>query len=133
MTKKIIETPNAPQAIGTYSQAIKVNETVYLSGQIPLDPKTMELVEGDISVHIRQVFDNLSAVAKASGGQLADIVKLTVYLTNLADFSVVNQVMSEYFKAPYPARAVVGVSALPKGVAIEMDAIMIIDDESYHY
>ncbi|MCK5728387.1 MAG: RidA family protein [Methylococcales bacterium] len=133
MTKKIIETPNAPQAIGTYSQAVKVNETVYLSGQIPLNPKTMELVEGDISIHIKQVFDNLSAVAKASGGHLADIVKLTIYLTNLADFSVVNQVMSEYFKAPYPARAVVGVSALPKGVLIEIDAIMIIDDESYHY
>ncbi|MCK5871811.1 MAG: RidA family protein [Methylococcales bacterium] len=133
MNKTTIKTNQAPQAIGTYSQAIKVNETVYLSGQIPLDPKTMELVEGDISVHIRQVFDNLSAVAKASGGQLADIVKLNVYLTNLADFSIVNKVMTEYFEAPYPARAVVGVSALPKGVAIEMDAIMIIDDESYHY
>ncbi|MCK4493487.1 MAG: RidA family protein [Methylococcales bacterium] len=133
MIKKIIETPNAPQAIGTYSQAIKVNETVYLSGQIPLDPKTMERVTGDISIQIRQVFDNLSAIAKASGGRLTDIVKLNVYLTKLADFSMVNEVMSEYFDVPYPARAVVGVSALPKGVAIEIDAIMVIDDESYHY
>ncbi|MFW5443748.1 MAG: RidA family protein [Methylococcaceae bacterium] len=126
MTKTIIETNNAPQAIGTYSQAVKVNDTVYLSGQIPLRPETMEVVEGDISVQIRQVFDNLKAVAEAAGGNFFDIVKLNVFLTDLSHFPIVNEIMSEYFEKPYPARAAVGVSALPKGVAVEMDAVMII-------
>jgi len=126
MTKTIIETNNAPQAIGTYSQAVKINDTVYLSGQIPLVPETMEIAEGDISDHIRQVFDNLKAVAEAAGGNFFDIVKLNVFLTDLSDFPIVNEIMSEYFTKPYPARAAVGVSALPKGVAVEMDAIMVI-------
>jgi reactive intermediate/imine deaminase len=126
MTKIIIETNKAPQAIGTYSQAVKVNDTVYLSGQIPLLPETMEIVEGDISVQIRQVFDNLKAVAEAAGGNFFDIVKLNVYLTDLTHFPVVNEIMSEYFEKPYPARAAVGVAALPKGVAIEIDGVMII-------
>ena len=126
MTKTIIETDKAPQAIGTYSQAIKVNDIVYLSGQIPLVPETMEIIEGDISVQIRQVFDNLKAVAVASGGDSFDIVKLNVFLTDLADFPIVNEIMSEYFSQPYPARAAVGVVALPKGANVEMDAIMVI-------
>ncbi len=129
MTKTIIETNHAPQAIGTYSQAVKVNDTVYLSGQIPLVPETMEIAEGDISDHIRQVFDNLTAVAEAAGGNFFDIVKLNVFLTDLSDFPIVNEIMSEYFATPYPARAVVGVAALPKGVAVEMDAIMVIREE----
>ena len=124
MTKTIIETDKAPQAIGTYSQAIKVNDIVYLSGQIPLVPETMEIVEGDIAAQIRQVFENLKAVAEASGGDFFDIVKLNVFLTDLANFPVVNEIMGEYFSQPYPARAAVGVSALPKGVSVEMDAIM---------
>ena len=128
MTKTIIETNKAPQAIGTYSQAIKVNQTVYLSGQIPLVPETMEIVEGDISVQIRQVFNNLKAVTEASGGDFFDIVKLNVFLTDLADFPIVNEIMSEFFSQPYPARAAVGVAALPKGVNVEMDAIMFIRD-----
>ena len=124
MTKKTIKTDQAPKAIGTYSQAVKVDQTVYLSGQIPLSPKTMEVVSGDITTHTRVVFDNLSAVAKASGGSLADIVKLNVYLCDLNNFAVVNKVMAEYFDEPYPARAALQVSALPKGVDIEIDAIM---------
>jgi reactive intermediate/imine deaminase len=124
MAKQIIETDRAPQVIGTYSQAVKFNDTVYLSGQIPLDPQTMALVEGDISVQVRRVFDNLQAVAQAAGGELADIVKLNVYLTDLAHFPLVNEIMSEYFTLPYPARAAVGAAALPKGAAVEMDAIM---------
>lgn len=126
MTKKIIQTNKAPQAIGTYSQAVKFEDTVYLSGQIPLVPETMEIAEGDISDHIRQVFENIKAVAEAAGGDLHDIVKLNVFLTDLANFPIVNDIMSEYFTQPYPARAAVGVAALPKGVGIEMDAIMII-------
>ncbi len=129
MSKTIITTNKAPQAIGTYSQAVKVNETVYLSGQIPLVPETMEIIEGDISVHIRQVFNNLKAVAEAAGGDFFDIVKLNVFLTELSDFPIVNDIMSEYFAQPYPARAVVGVTALPKGVSVEMDAIMVIREE----
>lgn len=124
MTKIIIKTKQAPKAIGTYSQAIKVNDSVYLSGQIPLVAETMEVVEGDISTHIRQVFNNLKAVAEAAGGDFSDIVKLNVFLTDLSDFPIVNEIMSEYFSEPYPARAVIGVSALPKGVGVEMDAIM---------
>lgn len=130
MTKSIIETSNAPQAIGTYSQAVKVADTVYLSGQIPLIPETMEMVEGDISLQIRQVFNNLQAVAEAAGGNFFDVVKLNVYLTDLADFPIVNEIMSEYFSQPYPARAAVGVAALPKDAHVEMDAVMIIR-ESY--
>jgi len=126
MTKKIIETNKAPQAIGTYSQAVKFENTVYLSGQIPLVPETMEIAEGDISDHIRQVFENIKAVAEAAGGELHDIVKLNVFLTDLTNFPIVNDIMSEYFSQPYPARAALGVAALPKDVGIEMDAIMII-------
>ena len=124
MTKEIIKTDKAPEAIGTYSQAVKIGQTVYLSGQIPLSPQTMEVVAGDITVHARTVFENLNAVATAAGGSLADIVKLNVYLCDLSNFAKINEVMAEYFSEPYPARAVVQVSALPKGVDIEIDAIM---------
>ena len=124
MPREIINTDKAPQAIGTYSQAIKVGRTVYISGQIPLVPETMELVEGDMETQIRRVFDNLSAVAEAAGGSLADIAKLNVFLPDLGHFPLVNQVMAEYFQQPYPARAAVGISALPKGSAVEMDAVM---------
>lgn len=131
MKKTVISTPLAPQAIGTYSQAIKVDNTVYLSGQIPLDPNTMTVIEGDISQQIRRVFDNLRAVAQAAGGDLADMVKLNVFLTDLSHFPIVNEIMAEYFQQPYPARAAVGVAALPKGVAVEMDGIMQLRSE-YH-
>ena len=124
MTKEIISTDKAPQAIGTYSQAVKVGTTVYMSGQIPLIPETMELLEGSVEQQIHQVFNNLSAVAMAAGGSLADVVKLNVFLTDLNNFATVNQVMAEYFKQPYPARAAIGVAELPKGSAVEMDAIM---------
>ncbi len=124
MTKEIVRTDMAPSAIGTYSQAVKTGKSVYLSGQIPLDPETMEMVEGDIEVEIRRVFDNLEAVARAAGGSLADVVKLNVYLTDLAHFPEVNRIMAEYFTEPYPARAVVGVYALPKDASVEMDAFM---------
>ena len=124
MAKEIISTDQAPRAIGTYSQAVKCGGSVYLSGQIPLIPETMELVEGDIEAHIRRVFDNLQAVARAAGGSLADVVKLNVFLTDLAHFPIVNQVMAEYFSEPYPARAAIGVAALPKGASVEMDAVM---------
>jgi len=124
--KAVIHTDKAPAAIGTYSQAVKVNNTVYLSGQIPLIPETMELVEGDISVQIRQVFDNLSEVCAASGGDLSNIVKLNIFLTDLSNFGAVNQVMVEYFQQPYPARAAIGVSELPKGAQVEMDGILVI-------
>jgi reactive intermediate/imine deaminase len=128
MTKHIIATEKAPQAIGTYSQAVKVGDTVYLSGQIPLVPETMELVEGDMEANIRRVFDNLTAVAEAAGGSLADIVKLNVFLTDLNNFPLVNEVMAQYFSEPYPARAAVGVAALPKGVGVEMDAVMVVTE-----
>ena len=128
MPYQVINTTSAPQAIGTYSQAIKVNDTVYLSGQIPLVPETMILNTGDMAAQIRQVFDNLRAVAQAAGGNLADIVKLNIYLTDLTHFALVNEIMAEYFQAPYPARAAVGVAALPKGALVEMDGIMIIDN-----
>jgi reactive intermediate/imine deaminase len=124
MKREIITTKQAPQAIGTYSQAVKTGTTVYLSGQIPLDPASMEMVDGDIGAQIRRVFDNLSAVASAAGGSLADIAKLNVYLVDLSNFPVVNEVMADYFTAPYPARAAVGVAALPKGAGVEMDAVM---------
>ena len=126
MTKIIIQTDQAPQAIGTYSQAVKVGNTVYLSGQIPLVPETMELEAGNMEAQIRRVFDNLAAVAAAAGGSLADMVKLNIYLTDLSHFPLVNQVMATYFQAPYPARAAVGVAALPKGAAVEMDGILVL-------
>ncbi len=124
MTSTPISTADAPQAIGTYSQAVRAGNTVYLSGQIPLDPKTGELVAGDMEAQVRRVFDNLRAVAKASGGDLSHVVKLNVFLTDLAHFALVNRVMAEYFAQPYPARAAVGVAALPRGAAVEMDAIL---------
>jgi reactive intermediate/imine deaminase len=124
VTRTIISTPDAPQAIGTYSQAVRAGNTVYLSGQIPLDPKTGELVAGDMEVQVRRVFDNLRAVAIASGGDLSQVVKLNVFLTDLAHFALVNRVMAEYFEQPYPARAAVGVAALPRGSAVEMDAVL---------
>jgi reactive intermediate/imine deaminase len=124
MPREIIRTDQAPQAIGTYSQAVKVGRTVYLSGQIPLDPLTMELVSGDVEAQIRRVFDNLQAVARAAGGSLADLVKLNVFLTDLANFPAVNAVMAGYFREPYPARAAIGVAALPRGAAVEMDGVM---------
>lgn len=126
MARQIISTARAPRAIGTYSQAVRAGDTVYLSGQIPLAPDTMTLVEGDMEVQIRQVFTNLSAVAEAAGGSLKDVVKLNVYLIDLAHFPLVNQVMADFFDEPYPARAAVGVAALPKGAAVEMDAVMVL-------
>ena len=128
MTRSIISTDKAPQAIGTYSQAVKIDNTVYLSGQIPLVPETMELVEGDMRTQITQVFNNLTAVAKASGGSLADVVKLNIYLTDLDHFPLVNEVMSEFFSQPYPARAAVGVSELPRASQVEMDAVLVLPD-----
>ncbi len=128
MAREIVRTDQAPQAIGTYSQAVKVGKTVYLSGQIPLDPLTMELVSGDVEVHVRRVFDNLQAVARAAGGSLADVAKLNVFLTDLANFPVVNSVMAEYFQEPYPARAAIGVAALPRGAVVEMDAVLELGD-----
>ncbi len=124
MSREIIRTDQAPQAIGTYSQAVKCGTTVYLSGQIPLVPETMEMVGGDVEMQIRRVFDNLQAVARAAGGTLADVAKLNVFLTDLSHFPVVNQVMAEYFSEPYPARAAIGVAVLPKDAAVEMDAVM---------
>ena len=124
MNKNIISTDKAPQAIGTYSQAVKHQGLVFISGQIPLDPVSMEVVEGGIEAQIRRVFDNLSAVCTAAGGSLDDIVKLGVFLTDMNDFPQVNSIMGQYFTAPYPARAAVEVSALPKGVNVEMDAIL---------
>lgn len=125
MSKTIIKTDQAPEAIGTYSQAVRVGETVYLSGQIPLIPQTMVLVTGDMEAEIRQVFENLRAVAQAAGGGLDDVVKLNVFLTDLSHFPLVNQVMADYFGEPYPARAAIGVAALPKGARVEMDAVMV--------
>ena len=127
MAKTIIQTDNAPQAIGTYSQAVKVDDTVYISGQIPLDPTSMEIVEGGIEAEIKRVFDNLQAVAEAAGGSLADVVKLNIFLTDLGNFPTVNELMATYFQQPYPARAAIGVAALPKGVGVEMDAVLVID------
>ena len=124
MAREIIQTDKAPQAIGTYSQAVKVNKTVYMSGQIPLVPETMELVEGDIAVHIRRVFDNLKAVAEAAGGDLKDVAKLNIFLIDLSHFPIVNEVMAEYFAEPYPARAALGVASLPKNAQVEMDAVL---------
>jgi len=128
MPKEIIRTDQAPQAIGTYSQAVKAGNAVYLSGQIPLVPETMELVAGAMEAQIRRVFENLKAVARAAGGDLSDVVKLNVFLTDLAHFPLVNQVMAEYFSEPFPARAAVGVAALPKGAEVEMDAVLVLSD-----
>jgi reactive intermediate/imine deaminase len=127
MAKTIIQTDDAPQAIGTYSQAVRVDNTVYISGQIPLDPASMEVVSGGIEAEITRVFDNLKAVATASGGSLADVVKLNIFLTDLSNFPTVNEIMAQYFQQPYPARAAIGVAALPKGVGVEMDAVLVID------
>ena len=126
MGRTVISTKSAPQAIGTYSQAVKVGDTVYLSGQIPLVPETGALEAGDMRAQIRRVFENLSAVATAAGGSLQDVAKLNVFLTDLGNFPLVNEVMAQYFREPYPARAAVGVAALPKGVAVEMDAVMVL-------
>ena len=124
MSRDIISTDKAPQAIGTYSQAVRSGTTVYLSGQIPLVPDTMEMVEGNIEAQVRRVFDNLQAVAVAAGGSLEDVVKLNVFLVDLVNFPVVNEVMADYFSEPYPARAAIGVAALPKGAQVEMDAVL---------
>lgn len=124
--KAVIQTNKAPAAIGTYSQAVKVNHTVYLSGQIPLVPETMALVEGDFAAQAHQVFKNLQAVCEAANGSLADIVKLNIYLTDLANFPIVNEVMSQYFTEPYPARAAIGISQLPKDSLIEADGVMVV-------
>lgn len=121
-----VHTDHAPKAIGTYSQAIKAGNTVYLSGQIPLDPATGELVTGDMEAQVRRVFDNLRAVSRAAGGDLANAVKLNVFLTDLGHFALVNKVMAEYFTQPYPARAALGVAALPKGAAVEMDCVLVL-------
>ncbi len=126
--RAIINTDQAPQAIGTYSQAVKVGNTIYLSGQIPLVPATMEIVDGDFEAQAVQVFENLQAVCVAAGGSMNEIVKVNLYLTDLANFTIVNQVMARYFTQPYPARAAVQVAALPKGVAFEAEAVMVIGD-----
>lgn len=124
MSKQAVHSENAPAAIGTYSQAIKAGNLVFLSGQIPLDPVTMEVVDGDFESRARQVFDNLRAVAEAAGGDLNQVVKLTIFLTDLANFATVNKVMEDYFDQPFPARAAVGVASLPKDVDVEADAIL---------
>ena len=124
MNRETITTDQAPQAIGTYSQAVKVGNTVYLSGQIALDPQTMTMIDGDTEAEVRRVFDNLRAVARAAGGGLDDMVKLNVFLVDLANFALVNQVMAEYFQEPYPARAAIGVASLPRGANVEMDGIL---------
>ena len=128
MTREIIHSADAPEAIGPYSQAVKVGDTGYLSGQIPLVPETMTVLDGDFSAQVRRVFDNLSAVAKASGGSLQDVVKLNIFLTDLSHFGTVNDIMTEYFEQPYPARAAIGVASLPKDVPVEMDAILHLDN-----
>lgn len=127
MSRSIISTALAPAAIGPYSQAVRVGNTVYFSGQIPLDPATAALVEGDISVQTRRVFDNLAAVANAAGGTLAQLVRVGIYVTDLANFAAVNAVMAEYFQPPYPARSTIEVSGLPKAAQVEVDAVMVLD------
>lgn len=126
MQRQIIHTDRAPAAIGPYSQAVRVGDTVYMSGQIPLDPQSMSLVEGGIEAQVRQAFENLSAVAGAAGGTLADVVKLNIFLPDLAHFATVNELMATYFSEPYPARAAVGVAALPRGSMVEMEAVMVL-------
>ncbi len=127
MSRTTVHTDKAPAAIGTYSQAVKAGNTLYLSGQIPLDPQTMQMVDGDIDAHITRVFENLKAVAEAGGGSLAQVVKLNVFLTDLGNFARVNEIMAKYFKQPYPARAAIGVASLPRGAQVEMDAIIVLD------
>ncbi len=127
MPKAVISTPHAPSAIGTYSQAVRCGDTIYLSGQIGLDPVTMQLVEG-IDAQVKRVFNNLKAVAEAAGGSLDDAAKLTIYLTDLAHFAKVNEIMAAYFKQPYPARAAIGVASLPRAALIEADAILVISN-----
>jgi reactive intermediate/imine deaminase len=126
MARTIIHTDDAPKAIGTYSQAVRVGDTVYLSGQIPLDPATMQMDNASIEAEIHRVFRNLSAVATAAGGTLDDLVKLNVFLTDLQHFPVVNQIMAEYLKQPYPARAAIGVRELPRGARVEMDGVLVV-------
>ncbi len=133
MSREIIQTDKAPQAIGTYSQAVKCNNTVYMSGQIPLVPETMVLAEGDMDVQITRVFDNLQAVAEAAGGSLQDIAKLNIFLIDLNNFALVNEVMARYFEKPYPARAAIGVASLPKGAEVEMDAVMELSGDAANY
>lgn len=130
MSRKIIQTDDAPAAIGAYSQAVRTGNLVFLSGQIPLDPQTMELVEGDFEARARRVFDNLAAVTRAAGGSLDDVVKLTVYLTDLGNFGTVNAVMADYFEEPWPARAAVGVASLPKGADVEAEAVLALQGDS---
>ena len=130
MQKTIIQTDRAPAAIGTYSQAVRHGNTVYMSGQIPLNPETMTLVDGGVEAQIRRVFDNLAAVAEAAGGTLANVVKLNVYLTDLGNFPLINSVMAEYFEAPYPARAAVEVSALPKASEVEIEGVLCLDSDA---
>jgi reactive intermediate/imine deaminase len=124
MTRTVIETPDAPGAIGTYSQAVRVGSTVWVSGQIPLDPATQQMVTGDIDAEIRRSFDNLKAIAKAAGGTLDNAVKVTIFLTDLSHFARVNEIMATYFQKPYPARAAVGVASLPKGARVEMECVL---------
>lgn len=126
MARTTVFTDKAPKAIGPYSQAVRAGDTVYLSGQIPLDPKTGELVSGDFNLEARRVFDNLKAVAEAAGDGLQDVVRVTIYLTDLGHFPKVNEVMAEYFKEPYPARVTIGVAALPRGARVEIDAVMVV-------
>lgn len=128
MKREIVTTNEAPKAIGTYSQAVKVGNTVYLSGQIPLDPASGEMVTGEVRAQITRVFDNLVAVARAAGGSLQDVVKLNVFLTDLKNFPQVNEIMAQYFQEPYPARAAIGVAALPRGAQVEMDAVMVLGE-----
>ena len=135
MKKNIISTSKAPAAVGTYSQAVAVigGTSIYLSGQIPLVPETMEVVEGNIEAQIHQVFKNLTAVCQEAGGDLSNIVKLNIFLTDLNNFAVLNEIMASYFDQPYPARAAIGVNELPKGVSVEMDGVMIINSDQYSY
>ncbi|MBL4865996.1 MAG: RidA family protein [Pseudomonadales bacterium] len=128
MAREIIHTDKAPQAIGTYSQAVKVDNTVYMSGQIPLDPQSMEMVTGDMEAQISRVLENLKAVAEAAGGTLNNIAKLNIFLTDLSHFTLVNEIMARYFDKPYPARAAIGVATLPKNAAVEMDAVLYLED-----
>ncbi len=122
--KQIISTPDAPSAIGTYSQAVRVGNTIWVSGQIPLDPSTMEMIQGDMEAQIRRVFENLKAIVRAGGASLDEVAKVTVFLLDLSHFALVNKVMAEYFREPYPARAAVGVAALPRGAAVEVECIV---------
>jgi reactive intermediate/imine deaminase len=127
MPRTIISTPGAPKAVGTYSQAVKCGKTVYVSGQIPLDPTTTELVSGPMDAHIRRVFDSLKAIVTAAGADFSQVAKLNVFLTDLGNFALLNKIMAEYFVEPYPARAAIQVAALPKGAAVEMDCVVELD------